>query len=75
MDIGLAEIGTGQSHSADREYKARKLAKEALEGAGWTAEERRAAAEAIEEWLPKVVQVDMKDERKKLRLAALKVQA
>jgi CRISPR-associated protein Csm5 len=55
--------------------RARKLAKEALEGAGWTAEERRAAAGAIEEWLPKVVQVDLKDERKKLRLAALKEQA
>jgi CRISPR-associated protein Cmr6 len=55
--------------------RARRLAKDALEGAAWTAEERRAAAEAIEEWLPKVVQVDLKDERKKLRLAALKGQA
>jgi len=55
--------------------KARKLAKEALDGAGWTAEERRAAAEAIEEWLPKAVQIDMKDERKKLKLASLRGQA
>jgi CRISPR-associated protein Csm5 len=51
--------------------KARQLAKDALEGKGWTAEERRAAAEAIAEWLPKVVQVDMKQERKKLKLANL----
>ncbi len=55
--------------------KARALAKLALESADWSPEEKRAAAEAIEEWLPKVVQVDMKDERKKLRLAALRGQA
>ncbi len=52
--------------------KARALARAAAEGADWTAEEKRAAAEAIEAWLPKVVQVEMKDERKKLKLAALK---
>lgn len=54
--------------------KARRLARDALEGDDWTAEEKRAAAEAIEEWLPRVVQVDMKDERKKLKLATLKGQ-
>lgn len=52
--------------------KARALAKTALESPDWTAEEKRAAAEAIAEWLPKVVAVDMKDERKKLKLAALR---
>jgi CRISPR-associated protein Cmr6 len=52
--------------------KARRLASDALEGAGWTAEERRVAAEAIEAWLPVVVHVDMKDERKKLKLASLR---
>jgi CRISPR-associated protein Cmr6 len=53
--------------------KARDLANLALAAADWSAEEKRAAADAIEEWLPKVVQVDIKDERKKLKLAALRV--
>lgn len=55
--------------------KARALAKTALDAADWTADEKRAAAEAIAEWLPKVVAVDMKDERKKLKLAALRGEA
>lgn len=54
--------------------KARELAKAAHEGAGWSADEKRQAAEAIETWLPKLVQVDIKDERKKLKLTALKGQ-
>lgn len=33
---------------------------------------RRAAADAIEHWLPQVVKVDIKDERRKLKLAALR---
>lgn len=49
--------------------KARDLAREA---AAWSKEEGIAAAEAIEEWLPRVIRVDMKDERKKLKLAALR---
>jgi len=48
---------------------ARDLARDA---AGWSEEERRAAADAIEEWLPRVVKVDLKDERKKLKLSALR---
>ena len=52
--------------------KARELAKAAHEGDDWSPDERRAAAEAIEQWLPRLVRVDMKDERKKLKLAALK---
>lgn len=52
--------------------KARALAKTAHEAADWTADEKRAAAEAIETWLPKLVQIDIKDERKKLKLNALK---
>jgi CRISPR-associated protein Cmr6 len=52
--------------------KARELARLATDAADWSAEEKRAAADAIEEWLPKVVRVEMKDERKKLKLAALR---
>lgn len=54
--------------------KARELAKAAHEGADWSADDKRAAAEAIESWLPKLVQVDIKDERKKLKLSVLKGQ-
>jgi len=52
--------------------KARELAKAAREGSDWTADEKRAAACAIEEWLPKLVRIELKDERKKLGLTALK---
>jgi CRISPR-associated protein Cmr6 len=55
--------------------KARDLAKLALDAPDWSAEEKRAAADAIEEWLPRVVQVEIKDERKKLKLAALRGKA
>ena len=54
---------------------ARALSKAALEGSDWTAEEKRATAEALAEWLPKVVAVDMKDERKKLKLTVLRGEA
>lgn len=52
--------------------QARALAKAAHEGVDWSADEKRLAAEAIETWLPRLVQVDIKDERKKLKLGALK---
>ncbi|MDP2095891.1 MAG: type III-B CRISPR module RAMP protein Cmr6 [Hydrogenophaga sp.] len=55
--------------------KARALSKTALEGANWSAEEKHSAALALAEWLPQVVAVDMKDERKKLKLAALRGEA
>ena len=49
--------------------KARAFARDA---AAWPHTERLAAADAIEHWLPRVVKVDIKDERKKLKLAALR---
>ena len=52
--------------------QARALAKAAHEGTDWSADEKRQAAEAIETWLPKLVQLDIRDERKKLKLSALK---
>jgi CRISPR-associated protein Cmr6 len=55
--------------------KARALAKAALEGTDWTPAEKLAAAEALAKWLPQVVAVDMKDERKKLKLAVLRGEA
>lgn len=53
--------------------RARQIARTALESPDWTAGEKLAAAIAIEEWLPKLIErIDMKDERKKLKLSALK---
>lgn len=48
---------------------ARALAQDA---SAWSHEERVVAADAIEQWLPKVVKVDIKEERKKLKLPALR---
>lgn len=61
-----------ENPNANFHSKARALAKVAHEGADWNAEDKLAAAQAIEEWLPKLVKVDIKDERKKLKLSALK---
>lgn len=67
---GGKEAANGVAHN-----KARELAKVAA-GDDWSADEKRAAADAIERWLPRVVdRIDMKDERKKLRLRALRGEA
>ena len=66
--------GNKENANAQIHQKARELAKAALEGADRTPEEKHAAADAIEEWLPKLVRVEIKDERKKLKLAALRGQ-
>lgn len=71
----LAAMGSnGKKDKSNTELhaKARALAKAALEGADWTADEKRNAAEVLAKWLPQVVEVDMKDERKKLKLAVLR---
>ncbi|MCM8611170.1 RAMP superfamily CRISPR-associated protein [Accumulibacter sp.] len=61
---GNKENPNGRFHG-----EARALARDAAE---WPSDERLAAADAIEEWLPKVVRIDLREERKKLRLAALR---
>ena len=48
-----------------------KFSQKALTSTDWSAEDKRSAAEAMLEWLPKVVQVDMKNERKKLKISQL----
>lgn len=69
-----AEQLRGGKDKANTEFhqRAQKLAKAALEGA-WSDQEKAAAADAIEEWLPKVVQLpDVRDAFKKLKLRALR---
>ncbi len=72
FDARAKQLRDGGKDNPNTKYHdmARDLARAAT---GWDGkEEKIAAAEAIEEWLPRVVRVDMKDERKKLKLAALR---
>jgi CRISPR-associated protein Csm5 len=64
--------GGKDRQNTDFHQRAQKLAKDALEGADWTADEKRAVADAITEWLPQVVERIDKDALKKLKLAALR---
>ena len=52
--------------------KATQLAKKALESTDWTPEEKADSADAIEVWLPRIVAVDAKEMRKKLKLSTLR---
>ena len=54
--------------------EASKLVASALADVGWTAIDKQTLAETLETWLPKVVTPWGKDERKKLKLAALRGQ-
>lgn len=65
-------LGRKENPNADFHNRARKLASTALESSGWTPDEKRAAADAIAEWLPKVVSGIDKDQLKKLKLGALR---
>ena len=53
----------------------KKLASEALESADWSPEEKAALAEMLQVWAGKLMQLDPKDLRKQLKLAALRGQA
>ena len=64
--------GGREKLNGDYHGRARQLARDALERADWTAEEKRAASDAIAEWLPKVVEKIDKDQLKKLKLGALR---
>jgi len=74
MESRLKELRGKRSQPNKEEHnRARALAKRALESTDWTANEKQAAAHAITEWLPKVVEIkSMKDEAKKLKLNELK---
>lgn len=53
--------------------KAREMVKAAKESADWTQEEKQRLADAIEEWLPKLIErLDAKETRKQLKLAELR---
>lgn len=55
---------------------ASRLAKAALEAADWTAPEKAALADMLEQYLPQVISPwDAKEQRKKLRFAALRGQS
>lgn len=65
-------MGSKDKANTTHHAKANALAKQAHEAGDWTAEEKAAAADAIETWLPQIVAVDIKDVRKKLKLNALR---
>ena len=52
--------------------RARELVAKARDNAEWTTEEKRALADVVSEWLPKLVRQMDKDQLKKLKLAALR---
>ncbi len=64
----------GQKDKQNTEFhqKAQKLAKDAREVQGWTPEEKSKVADAIEKWLPKVIEKIDKDALKKLKLSTLR---
>ncbi len=64
--------GSKEKLNAEFHGRARQLAQEALEKPEWTAAEKHAAAAAIAEWLPQVVEKIDKDQLKKLKLSTLK---
>ena len=64
--------GSKGSAGSDDYRRAKDLAAQASQGADWTRDDKRAAADAIELWLPRLVNIDAKDLRKKLGLAALR---
>ncbi|MCX7212137.1 MAG: type III-B CRISPR module RAMP protein Cmr6 [Burkholderiales bacterium] len=73
MQTRQAELrGAQEQPNAASHQAAQKLSRQALEDEGWSPEDRRAAAEAIHEWLPKVVRLpDQKEAFKKLKLRTL----
>lgn len=72
MQKRLGEIKAPVQPNQTEHNKARELANLALNAPDWNDDERRAAAEAIRTWLPKVVAIkDIKDELKKLKLKPL----
>lgn len=64
--------GGKDRQNTDYHQRAQKLAKDALEGGNWSVEEKRAAADAIAEWLPLVVERIDKEALKKLKLGTLR---
>jgi len=64
--------GGRKDKSYGRNYnRARVLAENARTGEGWRAADKQAAAKAIEHWLPRLETLEVKDVRKKLKLAEL----
>lgn len=72
FEVRAKQLRDGGKDNPNTKYHdiARALARDA---AAWSdKEEKLAVADAIEEWLPRVVRLDMKDERRKLKLSALR---
>jgi CRISPR-associated protein Cmr6 len=64
--------GGKDRQNTDYHQRAQKLVKDALAGTDWTPEEKCAVADAITEWLPKVVERIDRDALKKLKVGVLR---
>ncbi len=64
--------GNKENLNQDIHNRGRALARDALEGSDWTSDEKAQVADAIAEWLPRLVAKMDKDQLKKLKLAALR---
>ena len=65
-------LGGKENPNAAFHQKGCELIKAAHEENDWTPDEKRAAADAVEKWLPKIVKIDLKELRKKLKLSTLR---
>ncbi|WP_337878285.1 type III-B CRISPR module RAMP protein Cmr6 [Caldimonas sp.] len=61
-----------KTKKGEEDFRAMRALADKAKASDWSAEERAAAADAIEHWGPKVVQIDVKDLRKDLDLKALR---
>ena len=67
------QLRGSKGNAGSDDYRlAKDLAAQASQAADWTSDDKGAAADAIEHWLPQLVNIDAKDLRKKLGLAALR---
>lgn len=64
--------GSKEKQHADFHTRAKKIAEEALASSEWSADEKLQLANAIADWLPKVVEKIDKDALKKLKLSTLR---
>ena len=71
-DRAVSLMANKERLNGDYHNRARKLAADALTGTDWTADEKLALANAITEWLPKIVEKIDKGQLKNLKLSALR---
>lgn len=72
MQARANELRGRKTAVGQQDYQALQALAKQAQGEGWSAADRAAAADAIEKWGPQLVNIDAKELRKKLGLAALR---